>query len=141
MTNDSFDPPVIRTQFQYQPAAEACAPDAQSIFIDVDVDREPRQRIAIIFDLCGRDRLAARLSTAISPIAVVEQQRSNSCCSKGLGKGLNIHFLHDAQTMSHGHTWKRAIALGAIEPRRTIDATTLKFDRCLVEAHWTAFYV
>jgi len=84
-------------------AAEARAPETQAISIDLCLQGQPGESVAVILHLIVGEDALPRLAAAPAQPAKVERQRRDAGRCEPTGKRLQIHFLHVADTVGHGN--------------------------------------
>ena len=85
-------------------AAEACAPHAQAISIDLRLQGQPGESVAVILHLIVGEDALPRFPTAPAKAAKVERQRRDAGRREPTSIRLQIHFLHVADTVGHGNS-------------------------------------
>jgi hypothetical protein len=84
-------------------AAEAAAPDAESIWIDFRLQRQPGQSVVIIVHLVAGNHSPTRFAATGSKTTVVKHQNRDAGRGETTGKWLELHFLDCTETMSHSN--------------------------------------
>jgi DNA-binding CsgD family transcriptional regulator len=98
-----LDPRVVRSDVQDSTAAEARAPDTEPVSVDLRLQRQPRQRAAIVLGLvAGKDSLAW-LAAASTERAIVEHQHRKARLSEPAGNRLKEHLFHCSDAVCHRH--------------------------------------
>src|SRR5205823_10397442 len=100
---DRPDPRVVGRHVEYMTAAEAGAPDAQPIGVDLRLQRQPGQGVAVVLDLVTRKQPLARLTATGAEGAVVEYQGRNAGSGETAGERFEEHLLHRTEAVRHSH--------------------------------------
>src|SRR5207244_457875 len=119
-------------------AAEARAPDAEPLGVDLRLQRQPCQSAAVVLDLVAGGNPLAWLTAAAAEEAMVEHERRDARFCESPGERLEIHLLHCTDAVRHGHGGYadlRVRARGQEEPPRSECLTAFEHHIESVDRH------